>query len=81
MLLNWHSHVKHNIPLNRYMAFSQPINAVALGVCTIPNPTAFLSFFIKLAVFFAKHKYVCPTQVSSQGWVFAYTASQMGFCH
>jgi len=58
MLLNWHSHVKHNIPLNRYMAFSQPINAVALGVCTIPNPTAFLSFFIKLAVSFVKHKYV-----------------------
>jgi len=57
-MTNWHSCVKHDIPLNRYTAFSWPVNAVALGVCTISNPMAFLSFFIKLAASFMKHKYM-----------------------
>ena len=53
-MTNWHSCVKHDIPLNRYTAFSWPVNAEAL----VSNPMAFLRFFIKLAASFAKHKYM-----------------------
>ena len=55
-LLNNHSCVECDIPLDCYAVFAWPVYVMALAVRAIADPAALVRLFIKFVVAFSEHK-------------------------